>query len=143
MLIKIDDREDNLIYKELGELDIICYPERLKIGDYVYKDICVERKTVDDFCLSIMDGRIKKQVEAMQEAYKDCYVLIHGRIADRKTEIGENSIVGMLVSLVENGVRVIWVDNAHQAAYALKRLFERTDAKEIHTESEGGKGNGI
>jgi len=93
--------------------------------------------------LSIMNGRIKKQVEAMQEAYKDCYVLIHGRIADRKTEIGENSIVGMLVSLVENGVRVIWVDNAHQAAYALKRLFERTDAKEIHTESEGGKGNGI
>jgi ERCC4-type nuclease len=128
MEINIDDREQNVLMIELAEMDIHCVPKRLECGDYVSEElgVCIERKSIDDFCLSIMDKRIENQCEKMIKKYKHNYVLIAGRIGDRTTSINENCILGMITKIiVEYKINVICVDNEKQLAYVLKRLLER------------------
>ena len=137
MKIIIDDREDGdfvtkLIVSLTGkDKEIDAEVKRLKIGDYVCGDVCVERKTIDDFCLSIMDGRIKSQAEQMKANYKYCYVLISGRIGDRTTEINENCILGAISSLVVAGLNVVCVDDSKQLIFLMKRIFERHSPIEL------------
>jgi len=142
MDIFIDDREKNeKIMIEMVELGMFPIVTRLKVGDYVYRnnnenvEVVIEMKSVDDFCLSIMDGRLARQVEAMKE-YKHSYVLVYGKLSDRTSEISENCIVGKYVSMIMKGVKVVWVDNERQVAYAMKRIFERS------IEMEGGGKDG-
>jgi ERCC4-type nuclease len=129
--IKCDDREDGIIIENLRNLNIECEICRLKTGDYIFENVCIERKTMDDFCMSIMDGRIKSQSEKMLKNYKYNYILISGRISDRKIEINENCIIGMISSLVVKGINVICVDTDRQLAYLIKRIFERYNKNEM------------
>lgn len=129
MEIIIDDREqNNKIVKELSELKIFCDIKRLKIGDYSYKNILIEMKSVDDFALSIIDGRLKRQVENMENSGNISFLMVYGKILDRKVDISENCIIGKIVSLsINHKIKIIWVDNERQIAYAMKRIFERFD----------------
>jgi ERCC4-type nuclease len=138
MEIVCDDREKNeRLIKEIEKQGIILYPKRLVCCDYLCKgkegkgDWCIEMKSIEDFCLSIMDKRLDKQVERMRKMYGDMFiVVVYGRIEDRKTEINENCVVGKLVSLGLNRVRVICVDNERQVGFVLKRLIERIEKGE-------------
>lgn len=130
MKIQADDREDGEVIEKLRALKVDVEVERLKEADYVYEDIGVERKTINDFCLSIIDGRMKSQAEKMLKKYFHNYVLISGRISDRTTEIDENCILGMISSLLVKGVSVVCVDDDEQLVFLMKRIFER------HSESK-------
>jgi len=140
MDVVIDDREKNeKIIMEMAEIGMFPIVERLKVGDYKCKkgnvEVVIEMKSIDDFCLSIMDGRLSKQVEAMKEI-KHSYVLVYGKLSDRKVEINENCIIGKYISMIMKGVKIVWVDNERQVAYAMKRIFERC------IETEGGEKDG-
>lgn len=125
MTIIADDRENGEVIELLRKLNVDVEVKRLKIGDYVFGDVVIERKTIDDFCLSIIDGRIKSQIEKMQE-YKHKYILISGRIGDRTSDINENCILGMICSvIVRYGINVICLDNEKQLAYVIKKLYEK------------------
>ena len=128
MLIKIDSREPQGIEELMKLVDekIEFLREFLLEGDYVCNNVCIERKEISDFCGSIMDGRMESQIERMKKKYDKCYVIVIGRIEDRKTEIHENCVLGMIVSLlVKYKINVITVDNEYQFLYVMKRLFER------------------
>ena len=61
--IAVDHREnaDELV-AELRRAGCSVVFEQLRFGDYrIQPDTIVERKTVDDFCLSIIDGRLFRQ----------------------------------------------------------------------------------
>ena len=124
--IIIDDREGDVLVEELEKNGFECGIKRLKSADYVYKEIGFERKTIDDFCASIIDGRLDTQVDDMKKMYKHNFILISGRIGDRKSKINDNCIIGKIVSLiVKHNVMVIFVDNEKQMAYAIKKIVER------------------
>lgn len=124
--IEVDDREPKGMLMLMDTVGLEYERKRLIEGDYVCGDVCVERKTVDDMCGSIVDGRLGRQVERMKKKFKHCYVLVSGRIGDRKSEVHENCILGKIASLVvRDGVPVICVDDDAQLVYLMKRIFER------------------
>ena len=135
MLIEIDDREPkvmlDLVRMEFrGKKDVHVRRKRLLIGDYECGDCVIERKTIDDFCGSVMDGRFKRQVENMKD-FKYKFVLVSGHIKDRKSEIHENCILGKIISMVlKHGVNVLMLDDDIQMAYVIRRIFERVEENE-------------
>ncbi len=125
-MIYVDDREPKSMLMFMDAVGMEYERKRMVTGDYVEGDVVIERKTIDDMCGSIVDGRMKRQVERMKESFKLCYVLVSGRIGDRKSEVHENCILGKMASLlVRDGVPVICVDDDAQLAYLMKRIFER------------------
>ena len=126
MKILMDDREpEGLVL--MGEVEGMEFErKRLKVGDYVVGNVCVERKEINDFCSSLIDGRLKKQVVAMNDNYLHNFVLVSGKIGDRTSEVHEHSVLGMMASLiVKYGVNIVILDDDGQLLYFMKRLFER------------------
>ena len=53
--------------------------EQLELGDYkIFPDTLVERKTIDDFCLSIIDGRLFKQAYRLAHYTQNPVLLLEG-----------------------------------------------------------------
>ena len=132
MIIEIDDREPRSIEALAIVVDdkMQFMRNRLNEGDYVWQDICVERKQIDDFCSSLMSGRLEKQLEKMKLKYKKIYLIVVGRIKDRTSEIHEHSILGMMVScLIKHNISLLVVDDEFQFLYVLKRIMERWKEK--------------
>lgn len=128
MKVVMDDREPRCMEVFCAAEGLEVERKRLKIGDYVCEElgVCIERKTIDDFCGSIVDGRMKDQVVNMIHNYPYCYVLVSGKIKDRTAEIHENCILGMMVSLiVKHEVNLVCLDDDVQLVWFMKRLFER------------------
>lgn len=127
MKITIDDREPNKLISlcEKNNMDVTI--KRLKVGDYVCEDICIERKQIDDFCSSIMDGRLKNQIKNMKKKYKHNYVLVSGIISKRHNyDFHEHSILGMIVSIVvKNQVNVLLLEDEKQLVYTMQRIFTK------------------
>ena len=131
LLIEMDDREPTLqLLADIIDSNIEFDRKRLKVGDYIYKNIMVERKQIDDFCSSILDGRIETQVEKMKKTEKECYVIVVGNIKDRKSNINENCILGKMVSLVQkHNIKLLQCESEFQFLYILKNLCNKYDEK--------------
>jgi len=100
--------------------------KRLKTGDYVLGECCVERKEINDFCSSIIDGRLESQVEKMKRDFKYSYIIVVGRVKDRTSDIHENCILGKMVSLIiKHDMKLLFADDEFQFCYLMKRIFER------------------
>jgi len=129
LIIEMDDREPNLqLLADVNDMNIEFDRKRLKVGDYIYKKILVERKTIDDLCASILDKRIETQVEKMKDFDGECFIIIVGNLKDRSTEIHENCILGKMVSLVvKHNIKVLWCENEFQFLYVLKNLIEKVE----------------
>jgi DNA excision repair protein ERCC-4 len=127
IVIEQDDREP--FYDAISmvhNLDLNFERKRMKVGDYKFNDIIVERKTIDDFCSSILDKRIEHQVENMKIESEEKFIIIIGNIKDRKVNIHENCILGKICSLVyKHNIKVIQCENDEQFLYILKNLYEK------------------
>ena len=127
MKVICDDREPksmDMIALTVGGIEF--ERKRLKTGDYVLGNVCIERKAIDDFCASILDDRLTNQVAKMKESFEHIYILVAGRIKDRTSDIYENCILGKMASiLVKHKVSIITVDDEFQLVYLMKRIFER------------------
>ncbi len=76
--IIIDYREKNsLIVSELIHLGLKIEFKNLKVADYLVNDIAIERKTVSDFISSMINRRLLKQLEELQQ-YKNKLLIIEG-----------------------------------------------------------------
>lgn len=125
-MITVDDREPYAMNEILEAKGLEFEKKRLLVGDYIKDDICIERKTIDDFCASIMDGRLDRQMGNMKRDFKHCYVLISGSIKSRKSDIAVNSILGKMSSVVtKHNIPIICVDDDDQLIYLVGRLFKR------------------
>ena len=133
MIIYCDDREPKVMLDLLrvgGEESngIEVKRNRLKVGDYVCGKTVVERKEINDFCGSLVDGRLKRQVVAMKKEFDNVFVLVSGHIKDRHGNIHENCLLGKIVSLlIKDGVSVLLLDDDIQLVYCMKRIFERLE----------------
>ena len=77
-LVTADYRERNsLVASELVGLGLNVEFKELKVADYIIRDVAIERKTVSDFLSSMLNKRLVKQLEELQQ-YPKRLLLIEG-----------------------------------------------------------------
>ena len=128
LIIDVDDREPSIIF-DIGEMnhpDIILNKKRLKIGDYVFGSCCIERKEINDFCSSIIDGRLSRQIENMKQHYPTNLIIIVGHIKVKNSTIHENCILGKMASItIKHQVPIIMLDDEFQFVYFISSLCKK------------------
>ena len=131
--ITIDYREKNsLVASILVSLGAKIEFRELKVGDYIVKDVAIERKTVSDFISSMKNKRLSNQLEELQQ-YKNKLLIIEGideqeLYTDSEEKIGmhPNAVRGFLLSIVLNyKVPIIFTKNQEDTAKFIFILSKR------------------
>ncbi len=104
--ILADYREKNsLVPSELTSLGIDVFFQELKVGDYLVRNVAIERKTISDFISSMLNRRLIKQLEELQQ-YENKLLIIEGIDEhelyndENGTGLHSNSIRGFLLSIL-------------------------------------------
>lgn len=105
--IKVDFREGNSGIPEIlsNNYSTNVTIEALPVGDYIIEDFVVfERKTHQDFIVSLMDGRLFAQASRMKRNFQRCSIILEGLdLYNTSIDVHPNAIKGALVDLT-----VIW-----------------------------------
>lgn len=103
--IMMDHRENaEILLQELRNVyQISISVKQLKLGDYqVYPNTTIERKTIDDFCLSIIDGRLFRQAYRLAQYTENPIFIVEGEtFTKRQYDITLDAIKGAFVSLAQ------------------------------------------
>jgi DNA excision repair protein ERCC-4 len=100
--VVIDDREPISVEKALlAKGNLLVQRKRLDLGDYIFdNDLIVERKTILDFCTSIKDGRLFKQISRLANSKIPGILILEGRQKDfKKTDFSLSAIQGIMISI--------------------------------------------
>ncbi len=103
----------------------------LETGDFVIEDCVFERKTPSDFASSLMEGRLREQVERLAQHDKNGYVLIEGDMRDFSnldhTQIPAKSLRGMVASIMGRyGVPVVFCSKPQYLADIAIRIARKS-----------------
>lgn len=135
--ILIDYREKNcLIASELTKLGFIIEFKELKVADYIVRGVAIERKTTSDFINSMINRRLLKQLEEMQQ-YKDRLLIVEG-IDEQElysdsnlTGINPNAVRGFLLSiLLKHKIPIIFTKNYLDTAKFISVLAKKKTKQE-------------
>jgi len=134
--IIVDIHEKNsLVISELVSLGIDFHFQSLKVGDYIVNGILVERKTISDFISSMINRRLLRQLEEMQQ-YENRLLIVEG-IDEQELytdpELGKthegmhpNSVRGFLLSiLLKYKTPILFTKNYSDTARFLSVLSRR------------------
>jgi len=135
--IIVDYREKNsLVISELIHLGLEVEFRELKVADYLVNNIAIERKTVSDFISSMIGGRIKRQLEEIQQ-YENRLLIIEGiedqelYSDDNEKGVNANAIRGFLLSIsLKHKTPIIFTKNEEDTA---KFIFILARKKEIES----------
>jgi len=102
--ILVDYREkQSLVPAQLVKLGFEIEFQELKVGDYIVKDVVIERKTVSDFRTSMINKHLYRQIEELQQ-YENKLLIIEGideeEIYPENNTINPNALRGFLLSIV-------------------------------------------
>jgi len=135
----ICDYREKKIIEKLKERKIIIKVENLKVGDFLISDeIIIERKKAEDFARSIIDGRIFSQYEELKQ-YKTPIIIIEGDLNHINTKIHINSLRGMLLRLILEGINIIYSKNIDETIEYLILLEKKYEKKQILRRYKYGK----
>lgn len=126
--IIIDHRESRSpVMRFLSQKDLIVEPQQLDIGDYIISSrIGVERKTVDDFLNSLIDGKLFVQMKNLRATYSRPLLLIEGEGLLTKRNMSHNAIFGSIASIiVDFGIPIITTSTAQETADFLSIMAHR------------------
>ncbi|MCX6747025.1 MAG: helix-hairpin-helix domain-containing protein [Candidatus Pacearchaeota archaeon] len=128
-----DYREKNcLVASELIEYGIGVEFRELKVADYIVKDVAIERKTISDFISSMINHRLIKQLEELQQ-YENKLLIIEGIeeheiYNDDNERVHANSIRGFLLSiLLKHKIPIIFTKNYQDTAKFISVLARRKE----------------
>ncbi|MBI4044761.1 MAG: DEAD/DEAH box helicase [Candidatus Diapherotrites archaeon] len=129
-LVYADHREQaSTVTKELSSLGVFVKMKVLETGDYVITDdIVVERKTIEDFLESMIDGRLFNQLVTMSSNYASPLIIVEGNPEELFTlrDIHKNSIIGMLTSIAVNyRVPILFTRDARETAEYIYLIAKR------------------
>ncbi len=134
--ILADYREKNcLVASELVENGIEVEFKELKVGDYLVKDVAIERKTVSDFISSMINKRLARQLEELQQ-YENKLLIIEGLeeqelYSDDNERVHANAIRGFLLSiLLKSKIPIIFSKDYRDTAKFISILAKRKE-KEV------------
>jgi len=107
----------------------------LKTGDFVYKNVVVERKEASDLASSIKDNRLREQTQRMLKDFEDQYIIIEGDPYDlRYSNLQDNVFIGTLVSRGHAGCTIIYTPDQMGTAYAVNKIVSKhSDDEERRT----------
>ena len=123
--IIIDYREKNsLVPAKVSSLGIDFEFKELKVGDYLVKETIIERKTVNDFAQSMINTRLKKQLEEIKQ-YENYLLIIEGNLNKIKN-IHPNSIRGFILSIsIHHKVPIIFTSNEEETAQYISIIAKK------------------
>lgn len=137
-----DTREFNsAVVRHLSVKNIIVEPKQLDTGDYIVSErVGIERKEVNDFVVSIMDGRLFQQVKELKRAYQSPLIIIEGKdLYSRR--LSPEAIRGALASItIDFNVPVMFTDDDLDTAEFLVALVKREAAHGRKAGIRGEKG---
>ncbi len=124
----VDSRERNTRVLATLKENCTLSMEHLPVGDYLVSDrVCIERKTIEDFLSSLIDGRLMEQMSEMRRNFEAPVLIIEGG-ADiyAQRNIHPNAIRGAISSIaVDFGVRIIPSKDEEDTAFYLIALAKR------------------
>ncbi len=132
--IIVDYREKNsLVPASLVKLGADIDFQELKVGDYIVRNVVIERKTVSDFLSSMLNKRLISQLENMKQ-HENSLLIIEG-IEEQELyseEAGEgihpNAIRGFLLSiLLKHKIPIIFTKNSEDTARYLLVILKKEE----------------
>ncbi|MFO7793025.1 MAG: DEAD/DEAH box helicase [Candidatus Saliniplasma sp.] len=126
--ITIDTREQNSkVATEISKKGIKINTAQLSIGDYIIsEDTAVERKSVEDFLESLIDGRLFSQAKSLKEQYIHPIILLEGEGLHQKRNISDNAVYGALASIVSDfKIPIISTKGEEETASFISALLSR------------------
>ncbi|MFA5357711.1 MAG: DEAD/DEAH box helicase [archaeon] len=130
IIIFADTREGpSTVIRELTEKGVIVRTKQLDTGDYVLsREVCVERKTVEDFIGSMIDGRLFSQLVNLRESYEKPLLIVEGKMEELFTlrNIHKNAIMGALTSIaLDYNVPILNTKDAKETAEFIYVIAKR------------------
>jgi DNA excision repair protein ERCC-4 len=125
--IVADDREraGGVVALLEARPDVECVVKRLAVGDYrVEERVLVERKTLADFALSLVDGRLFSQATKLVHQPGRAVLILEGTGADlARTGVSREALHGALITIsVFHGIAVLRSTDAEETARLLVYL---------------------
>jgi len=130
--ITVDVREQNSdVVRELSKKDLNINVTRLSTGDYIVsQDVAVERKSVEDFLESLIDGRLFAQARSLSKEYIHPVIIIEGEGLYRKRNIDDRAIYGALISLATDfKIPILPSADGKETAGLIHAMIKRKDKK--------------
>jgi len=128
--ISIDRREKNsLVPSEIAKLNLNIEFKHLPVGDYIVKNIAIERKTIPDLKSSIISKRIFSQLLEIKQFPKN-FLIIEGKKEDLYNNeiLHENAVRGFILSIVtEYKVPLIFSENEKETSRFIYLLAKKKD----------------
>ena len=140
--IIVDHRESRSpVIRFLSIKDVEIDAQQLDVGDYVLSTrIGVERKTVDDFLNSLIDGKLFVQMKNLRGAYSRPILIVEGEGLLTKRNISHNAIFGSFVSIiVDFGIPLITTRSAQETAdflYVMAHREQKTGNRAVAIRGE-------
>ena len=106
----------------------------LRVGDYVVDDaVRVERKTLDDFQVSLIDGRLFRQANRLCRAAEPAVFIVEGVRSRRRVGVGRRQLQGALLVLrLVFGLQVIRARDADETVWLLKAISRQVHRRMAH-----------
>jgi Fanconi anemia group M protein len=130
--IIVDYREyRSNVVKNLHNLDVNIETQQLDIGDYILSSrIGIERKNVDDFLNSLINGKLFSQISLLRDSYSRPILIIEGDDLLTRRNINQNAIFGSLVSImVDYGIPIFTTKDDIETANVLFTAARREQKK--------------
>lgn len=132
--ILADYREKNcLVSAELIELGIEVEFRELKVGDYLVRNVAIERKTISDFITSMLNHRLIRQLEELQQ-YENKLLVIEGidehelYSDDNENGLHGNSVRGFLLSiLLKHKIPIIFTKDYRDTAKFISLIARKKE----------------
>ena len=136
IVVVADSRElGALVTRELAKLGALIKSETLQVGDFVLSDrIVVERKEVDDFASSIIDGRLFEQAAKLKEAYVKPLFIVEGETLTGSGRVRPEAMMGAYASiLIDYGIPIVWTQKPSETAQLMFAISRREQFQDKRT----------
>jgi Fanconi anemia group M protein len=136
IVVVADSRElGALVTRELAKLGALVKSETLQVGDFVLSDrVVVERKEVDDFASSIIDGRLFQQAVKLKDAYAKPVIVVEGETLTGSGRVRPEAMMGAYASLlIDYGIPIVWTQKPSETAQLMFAISRREQFQEKRT----------
>ncbi len=120
--------------------------KQLEVGDYLLsKNVCVERKTTQDFLQSLVDGRLFEQLTSLKGNFKNPLMIVEGdTLFYDERKIHPNAIRGALAAItIDLNIPILWTRNQLETAEMLFSIAKREQGEKKKSVALRGKKKAI
>jgi ERCC4-type nuclease len=149
MIIEVDYREKHLL--ELFEINQIqIYIKNLDIGDIIIKDdsnnikYIIERKTIDDLCCSILDGRYREQKQRILSNInsENVIYIIEGDNKVYNKAITYKTVMSSIISItLRDKITVLRTKTLEETYINIMLIVEKLDNKKLEQQNNSIESN--